>query len=888
MEGEAVKRNTGIDIIIPVYNALEDLKVCVESILRHTDLSLDRLLVIDDQSPDPNVYPYLQSIEQPGIVVLRNEHNLGFPGTVNVGMAYSRRDVLLLNSDTVVTAGWIDKITACAYSDPAIGTVTPFSNNATLCSIPNFCEENTVPYGLSIDEYAGVIERSSMREYPRITVAMGFCMFIKREVIDKVGLFDAETFRKGYGEENDFCWRAEQLGYHQVLCDDTYIYHSGTASFLSEEKRKLNAEHERILAQRYPKQIQSNAEYVRDNPHQYLRKNADLYAKLHNGKKNILYVLHLDFRVDSNNNVGGTQFHVKDLTTHLRQDHNVFVLARDAERLRLTVYLEHEQTTFVFLVGKKPDFQTFHSEAISKVYRQILSAFAIDLVHVHHVIDLSMDIFSITKELGIPLLLTLHDYYYICPSIRLLENETHYCGGCGKDCIGCLHTQLGYSAQVNYLPIWQENCRQALSLCDGIFAPSEAAKEVYAKNYPEIAQRIRVVPHGMDPCEPEVHAFQPEPTPGFAYCIEHAFQNDYVISGWALQEGKDSCHCEIFVHVEDGEGNRGVYQALNVNRQDLAQEQNSKLYLYSGFTVQIPDGYFASGALQIQLFIKYTDEYYYGDIVAVKGYVKREKNRRRVAFLGGLNAAKGSQLAYQLIKLGGNRYDWYIVGGVGDPSLLTLDRRNVFKTGWYKRESVGAILHQNQIDLVCILPIWPETFCYTISEAELAGIPLLVTDIGAPGERLRRDETGLLISPNATVEQMLGAIDGFFADKEQYQRLCDKVASFRHRTIEDMCQEYREIYSAILLPTTRPAEFDARAIYHAYILCQAEESGYGSGTTMELIQRISELEATLTAINQTTEYRMVKFFNRENVPFKRQIKWMIGFAYRVYVKFFKR
>ena len=65
-----MKRQNGIDIVIPVYNALEDLKLCVESIKKHTDLTLDRLVLIDDRSPDANVFPYMMSLEQPGIVVL--------------------------------------------------------------------------------------------------------------------------------------------------------------------------------------------------------------------------------------------------------------------------------------------------------------------------------------------------------------------------------------------------------------------------------------------------------------------------------------------------------------------------------------------------------------------------------------------------------------------------------------------------------------------------------------------------------------------------------------------------------------------------------------------------------------------------------------------------
>ena len=155
----------------------------------------------------------------------------------------------------------------------------------------------------------------------------------------------------------------------------------------------------------------------------------DIHAKLNNGKKNILYVLHMDFRTDAVNNIGGTQFHVKDLVGHMRRENNVFVVARDERQLRLTVYLEQEQMTFTFPIGEKNLFMPFTSAQIAKAFRLILTAFSINMVHVHHVSDLSFDFFGITKELGIPLLLTLHDYYFICPSIKLLEDKTSYCGG---------------------------------------------------------------------------------------------------------------------------------------------------------------------------------------------------------------------------------------------------------------------------------------------------------------------------------------------------------------------------------------------------------------------------------------------------------------------------
>ena len=135
-----------IDVVVPVYNAPDDVRACVESVLAHLRPDV-RLVLIDDASPDPRIAQYFGELERrahPQVVLLRNERNLGFTGTANRGMQLSRADVVLLNSDTIVTAGWLDALMHCAATDPRIGTITPFSNNAEICSFPRFCENNAV------------------------------------------------------------------------------------------------------------------------------------------------------------------------------------------------------------------------------------------------------------------------------------------------------------------------------------------------------------------------------------------------------------------------------------------------------------------------------------------------------------------------------------------------------------------------------------------------------------------------------------------------------------------------------------------------------------------------------------------------------------------------
>lgn len=135
----------GIDIVIPIYNGYEDVQMCMDSIKKYTDLKKNRILLINDCSPDERILPYLQSIVEENIVLISNERNMGFSANVNKGMRYSDRDVILLNSDTIVTKNWVEKIVACAYREAEIGTVTPLSNSATLCSIPIMCQDNPIP-----------------------------------------------------------------------------------------------------------------------------------------------------------------------------------------------------------------------------------------------------------------------------------------------------------------------------------------------------------------------------------------------------------------------------------------------------------------------------------------------------------------------------------------------------------------------------------------------------------------------------------------------------------------------------------------------------------------------------------------------------------------------
>lgn len=242
-----------LTIIVPVYNAAEKVDECIKSIIKNTKLSHNtKLLIIDDCSPSPDVKYILNKYSKHKFIdIVINRKNLGYTRNINKAINLSgKNDVVLLNSDTIVTKKWINKIQNIAYKSPSIGTVTPVSNSAGAFSVPNK-GTNTLPSFLTIDKMGKVVETIGKDLFFDVPTGNGFCFFIKRDVINKVGLFDEEHFSKGYGEENDFSMRVKQNGFINIVTLDTYIFHHEHASF-KESCKQLMKKGSEIIDKLYP------------------------------------------------------------------------------------------------------------------------------------------------------------------------------------------------------------------------------------------------------------------------------------------------------------------------------------------------------------------------------------------------------------------------------------------------------------------------------------------------------------------------------------------------------------------------------------------------------------------------------------------------------------
>ncbi|MGE5833091.1 MAG: glycosyltransferase [Acidobacteriota bacterium] len=251
------------DIVIPAHNALDALDHCLSSVRAHTSPPF-RIIVVDDAS-DQQVGRYLQSVaaSDARVEVLRNERNVGFVRTANRGLlATNAPFACLLNSDTIVTPGWLDALIRCARSDSRIALVNPTSNAAVNLTVQ-------MAPGLNVFTMAEVVAAHSRRNYPDVVTAIGFCLLITRAALERFGTFD-EIYGDGYCEESDYCMRVTAEGWRTVVADDAFVYHRGGASFGKSRERYLR--NRRIFDQRWAERYLVEYEaFLRRNPLQYLR-----------------------------------------------------------------------------------------------------------------------------------------------------------------------------------------------------------------------------------------------------------------------------------------------------------------------------------------------------------------------------------------------------------------------------------------------------------------------------------------------------------------------------------------------------------------------------------------------------------------------------------------
>jgi O-antigen biosynthesis protein len=222
---------TRCDIVLPVFNALHLVRPCLESLFAAGMECAGQVYVIDDAG-DHTTAAFLceEASCRRNIVLHRNSANLGFVKSANLGMELGSSEyIVLMNSDVLITPGWLGRLLRCAESDPRIASVNPLTNYAANIAIP------MVP-GANFLGMDALLQSNHRPTYPDVVTAVGFCMLLRRSALEKVGYFD-EVFGRGYCEDSDLSMRLVAEGYRTVIADDVYVYHRGRGSFADRNER---------------------------------------------------------------------------------------------------------------------------------------------------------------------------------------------------------------------------------------------------------------------------------------------------------------------------------------------------------------------------------------------------------------------------------------------------------------------------------------------------------------------------------------------------------------------------------------------------------------------------------------------------------------------------
>lgn len=229
--------NKKISLIIPVYNALPYLKKCLKSVIKNFSFEIGEVYLINDFS-NKETSSYLEKIilKHPYINLVNNTENLGYVESCNKGVTFANGEIIvLLNSDTEIPKSFCSKIIQCFNKDKNIGTASPIASNSATHWLPQI---------FNIETMNKYLEKSEPN-YPEIFNAEGFCICIRKNLIDKYGLYDT-CFSPGYCEEVDLCLRLYSKGYRNVLIDNLYVKHARNKSF-GTESRKLHLEEHNVL-----------------------------------------------------------------------------------------------------------------------------------------------------------------------------------------------------------------------------------------------------------------------------------------------------------------------------------------------------------------------------------------------------------------------------------------------------------------------------------------------------------------------------------------------------------------------------------------------------------------------------------------------------------------
>ena len=645
---ECSRKYPEFDIILPVYNGIEYFGELFQSIAKTK--CRYRLIIIDDNSPDKRVEEYLKNIstKTDNVILLKNNQNLGFVKSVNRGLRLAEHHVILLNTDVVLPNNWMERLMYPILANSKVASTTPFTNCGTICSFPNFGEDNEIFENLTLDQIDNIFSKV-LPQYPHMPTGVGFCMGINIDVLKEVGILDENTFSKGYGEENDWCQRAIEKGYYNIHVDNLFVYHKHGGSFLSEEKRQLLQRNTQLLLKKHPDYLSSVDKYCNLDPTRETRENVLSWLILSECRGVNVFVFNHSLG-------GGATSYLKGKAEKILNEGGKFVVTEyipNTQEYKVAVYYKKINCTF-----KTNDYDDISQFLQSGVFDEIWINELVSYPNIYTIFD---DLIQNQRKNGEKLKILLHDLFFICPAINMITNEGKFCELPSiVQCDSCAReNEHNHYPDGGTISEYREYWKKIFKVADQIIAFSENTANIFEKVYGK-GFALHIIPHEVD-------------------------------------------------YLPMVRKNVKITPTINIG------------------------------------------------------------------LLGVLNRHKGLEIVKSMLYfMDQNNLNVRIIL-IGECSEK-ISNEHFYCTGRYTRESLPKLVSELDIDIFFVTSIWPETFSYTTSEVMQMGLPIASFDLGAPADRIKTYEKGVIIS-SISAEVALNELMKYYYTNLQLP-LCHKKVLF--------------------------------------------------------------------------------------------------------------
>jgi glycosyltransferase involved in cell wall biosynthesis/GT2 family glycosyltransferase len=467
---------TTIDVIVPVCHDASAVRRCLASLLAAKQATPFEIVVVSDGSSESELARWLRDLAlQRQIVLLDLPERQGLAATLNRGVALHRdlgRDIVILRSDTEVAGDWLDRLAAHASAND-VGTIVPFVNTGGVIGYPRSPDGNTLPVGQSVVAMDRLFCRANAGAAVTIPLSCGPCVYVRRECLNAVGVFESPLDGGEAWVQEDFSLRAAKAGFRNLLAADVYVWCQGDAA----DARGFATLADDVQDERDAHCGAARRDLLQRDPGRPYQRRVDLLRLAESPRQLLLFVAHAWG--------GGVRRHMDELAALIAERCDVLLLEpavddtvklswlRPGEAFAAYFSLPHELPALVALLGE----------------------LELARIHFHHVHGLPRAVLDLPRALGLPFDCTLHDYYPICPQYHLVNEQGRYCGEPDADgCAECLRRRPGQWGLD--IARWRVEFGTLLREADRVFAPSRDVAERVARYFPDIG--MTVLPHAQE------------------------------------------------------------------------------------------------------------------------------------------------------------------------------------------------------------------------------------------------------------------------------------------------------------------------------------------------------------------------------------------------------